>query len=62
MSMTYEASDERLLAYIDEAVYRWNTRKDSQSARFLDMFNKSIGVIVKWDELRLCRAAKSTIN
>ncbi len=53
----HDVSDEHLQAYIDEAVYRWNTRKDSQSKRFSDMFNKSIGMIVIWDELRLCNAA-----
>ena len=49
--------DEHLQQYIDEAVYRWNTRKASQSERFSDMFNKSIGLIVTWDELRLCEVA-----
>jgi len=42
---------------IDEAVYRWNTRKASQSERFSDMFNKSIGLIVTWSELKLCKVA-----
>ena len=41
----------------DEAVYRWNTRKASQSERFSDMFNKSIGLIVTWSELKLCQVA-----
>lgn len=49
----HDVSDEHLQSYIDEAVYRWNTRKASQSERFSDMFNKSIGLIVTWDELRL---------
>ena len=53
----HNVSDEHLQSYIDEAVYRWNTRKASQSERFSDMFNKSIGLIVTWDELRLCEAA-----
>ena len=52
-----ETSDEHLQSYIDEAVYRWNTRKASQSERFEDMFNKSIGLIVTWSELRLCKVA-----
>ena len=34
-----------LQRYIDEAVYRWNTRKVSESERFTDMFHKSIGVV-----------------
>ena len=42
---------------IDEAVYRWNTRKASESERFSDMFAKSIGLVKTWDELRLCEAA-----
>ena len=36
---------------------RWNTRKASQSERFFDMFNKSIGLIVTWSELKLCKVA-----
>ena len=30
--------------YIDEAVFRYNTRKASESTRFADMFAKSIGI------------------
>lgn len=45
---------EHLQSYIDEAVYRWNTRKASQLERFENMFDKSIGLIVTWNELRLC--------
>jgi len=50
-------SDEHLQAYVDEACYRWNTRKASQTERFSDMFNKSIGLIVTQDELKLCEVA-----
>lgn len=53
----HNVSDEHLQSYIDEAVYRWNTRKASQSERFSDMFNKSIGLIVTWNELKLCKAS-----
>ncbi len=53
----HDVSDAHLQAYIDEAVYRWNTRKETQSKRFADMFGKSVGVIVKWSELRLCNVA-----
>lgn len=53
----HDVSDEHLQSYIDEAVYRWNTRKASQSERFSDMFNKSIGLIVTWSELKLCQVA-----
>ncbi len=33
-----------LQAYVDEAVFRWNTRKASSSERFSYMFCKSIGI------------------
>ena len=35
-------SKEYLQRYIDEAVYRYNTRKISESLRFTDMFHKAI--------------------
>ena len=38
-----------LQRYIDEAVYRWNTRKASESERFADMFHKSVGVVSYMD-------------
>ena len=47
----HDVSDEHLQHYIDEAVYRWNTRKASQSERFSDMFVKSIGLVRRWDEI-----------
>ena len=53
----HDVSDEHLQQYIDEAVYRWNTRKMSESQRFAHMFAKSIGLIVRWSEVRLCKAA-----
>ena len=53
----HDVSDEHLQQYIDEAVYRWNTRKMDESERFAHMFAKSIGLIVRWSELRLCVAA-----
>ena len=49
----HDVSDEHLQQYIDEAVFRWNTRKASQSERFTDMFNKSIGLVRKWSEIRV---------
>ena len=49
----HDVSDEHLQHYIDEAVYRWNTRKASQSERFSDMFVKSIGLVRRWDEIRV---------
>ena len=36
---------------IDEAVYRYNTRKASESARFGFMFKKAIGV-VSYDDVK----------
>ena len=53
----HDVSDEHLQQYIDEAVYRWNTRKMDESERFAHMFAKSIGLIVHWNEVRLCKAA-----
>ncbi|MBR3399967.1 MAG: IS1595 family transposase [Prevotella sp.] len=49
----HDVSDEHLQSYIDEAVYRWNTRKAPQSERFEDMFDKSIGLVRKWSEIRI---------
>ena len=49
----HDVSDEHLQSYIDEAVYRWNTRKASQSERFEDMFAKSIGLVKQWSDIRV---------
>ena len=43
--------------YIDEAVYRYNTRKASESTRFADMFYKSIGIVSYMDVKSIKRAA-----
>ena len=53
----HDVSDEHLQQYIDEAVYRWNTRKMSESERFAHMFSKSIGLVITWGELKMCRIA-----
>ena len=53
----HDVSDEHLQQYIDEDVYRWNTRKASKTERFQNMFNKSIGLVITWNELKLCEAA-----
>ena len=45
--------DEHLQKYIDEAVYRWNTRKMSESERFAHMFAKSMGFVKKWSEIKV---------
>ena len=49
----HDVSDEHLQGYIDEAVYRWNTRKMDESERFAHMFTKSIGLVCKWYEIRV---------
>ena len=49
----HDVSDEHLQSYIDEAVYRWNTRKMSESERFAHMFDKSMGLVRKWSEIRV---------
>ena len=36
-----------------DVVYRWNTRKMSESERFAHMFDKSIGLVKKWSEIRV---------
>lgn len=48
----HDVSDAHLQSYIDEAVYRWNTRKMSESERFAHMFGKSIGLVRKWSEIK----------
>lgn len=42
--MHHYVSREYLQRYIDEAIYRYNTRKNSESWRFADMFRKGIRV------------------
>lgn len=49
----HDVSDEHLQSYIDEAVYRWNTRKMSESERFAHMFDKSMGLVCKLSEIRV---------
>lgn len=50
----HDVSDEHLQQYIDEACFRWNTRKMDESDRFAHMFQMSIGTVKRWKELRLC--------
>lgn len=52
----HDVSDEHLQAYVDEACYRWNTRNQSQNWRFMDMFEKSVGKVYKWSEIKKCAA------
>lgn len=49
----HDVSDEHLQPYIDEAVFRWNTRKMSESERFAHMFEKSIGLVKRWTEIKM---------
>lgn len=53
----HDVSDEHLQSYIDEACFRWNTRKMSESERFILMFDNAIGNIVPNDKFKLCKAA-----
>ena len=50
----HHMSDEHLQAYVDEACYRWNTRKASQTERFSDMFVLCIGLVKPNREFVLC--------
>ena len=49
----HDVSDEHLQSYINEAVYRWNTRKMSGGDRFAQMFAKSIGTVRRWNEIKV---------
>ena len=49
----HDVSDEHLQSHNDEAVYRSITRKMSESERFAHMFDKSIGLVKKWSEIRV---------
>jgi transposase-like protein len=42
-------SKDYLQRYLDEAVYRYNTRKADESTRFADIFCKSIGIVSYMD-------------
>lgn len=48
----HDCSDKHLQKYVDEACYRWNTRKKNESERFADMFTKSIGLVKTWSEIK----------
>ena len=49
----HDVSDEHLQSYIDEAVWRWNTRKASQENCFSEMFRISIGLRKKWTDIKV---------
>lgn len=46
-------SKDYLQRYIDEQVYRWNTRNNDASYRFVDMFKKACSVFAYTDVLSL---------
>ena len=52
-----DVSDEHLQSYIDEACFRWNTRKMAESERFSQMFHTSIGLVKPNREFVLCEVA-----
>ena len=51
----HDVSDEHLQSYIDEACFRWNTRKMGESERFTLMFGASIGLIRTNSMFVLCQ-------
>lgn len=57
----HDVSDEHLQSYIDEACYRWNTRKQEESERFVDMFCKAVGCIRKWSEINASEVARQMV-
>ena len=48
----HDVSDKYLQQYINEAVYRWNTRKMDESERFAHMFEMSIGIVRRWTDIK----------
>lgn len=53
----HDVSDEHLQSYIDEACFRWNTRKASETERFSNMFDLCIGHVRPNALFRLCNKA-----
>ena len=49
----HDVSDAYLQRYFDEAVYRWNTRKASESERFSYMFHNSVGLVRRWNDIKI---------
>lgn len=50
----HNVSDEHLQQYIDEACFRWNTRLMGETMRFKMMFERSVGLVVRWEDMKLC--------
>lgn len=53
----HDVSDEHLQSYINEACFRWNTRKMAESERFSHMFHTAIGLVKPNREFVLCEVA-----
>ena len=53
----HNVSYRHLQRYIDEACFRWNTRKMSESERFTHMFAMSIGLVVTWEQIKVHKVA-----
>ena len=53
----HDVNDEHLQSYINEACFRWNTRKMAESERFALMFGSAIGMVMPNDRFKLCIAA-----
>ncbi len=49
-------SKKYLQRYVDEAVYRWNTRDWAAGKRFADMFCKSVGAL-RYKDVKMLNAA-----
>lgn len=49
----HDVSDGHLQRYIDEVVFRWNTRKASESERFSYMFHNSVGLVRRWNDIKI---------
>ena len=55
--MVYPYCGQQLQSDIDEACFRWNTRKMAESERFSQMFHTSIGLVKPNREFVLCEVA-----
>ena len=55
--IVYPYCGQHLQSYIDEACFRWNTRKMAESERFSHMFHSSIGLVKPNREFVLCEVA-----
>ena len=52
----HDVSDKYLQRYVDEACFRWNTRKATEKDRFETMFTRSLGIVRYSDVLVGCAA------